>query len=305
MAEDQELDKIIRWLNDELTEEEKKTFSNDDLLKYQQILSEIDKWTPDNKPLSLQPGDITKAGSTKKKGKVISMNRWTSLSIAASVILAMFIGFLFFKSNETVELAELGQTKEILLPDGVSKVTLASNAKVSWKDDDWSGDQRTLKLEGKAFFQVNPGSPFTVNTESGAVRVLGTSFEVSSFNESLSVKCFEGKVKATATDQQERIVTKGEAYLYYAGQWEDKQLLTDQKPEWLISQTRFDNAPLDEVLKMLKDQYNIETIAGEVNTNRRFTGTVPNDNLKLALDLIFTPLKIKYELDQKKLYLTE
>jgi transmembrane sensor len=43
--------------------------------------------------------------------------------------------------------------------------------------DDWS-KERTLSLEGEAFFEVQKGSKFSVVTSDGIVEVLGTSFDV-------------------------------------------------------------------------------------------------------------------------------
>jgi transmembrane sensor len=299
MAENQD-ENIARWLSGELNDAEAEALIGQEAFaKYQQIIGEIDRWTPDNKPLDLTPEMIT------EKGKVVNFNRWSYISIAATVLITMFVGLWLINNQETSYYAELGTTKEIVLPDGVSKVILASNAEVSWKDSNWNDEERSLNLTGKAFFKVNPGSPFTVNTNSGNVQVLGTSFEVDEFSGSLSVKCFEGKVRATATNKKHVIVKGGESFLHHNGNWEDKKPISGEGPKWLNAESAFSNAPLAQVFKALEDQYDVEIVIGKVKTNRRFTGTIPNDNLEVALQLIFNPLKIKYELKDQKVYLSE
>ncbi len=299
MAENHD-DHIARWLSGEINDEElKEKIGNQNLLKYQQIIQEIDRWTPDNQPLDLKSEDIT------APAKVVRFNRWSYISIAATVVITMFVGLWLINNRETSHYADLGTTKEIILPDGVSKVVLASNAEVSWKESDWSEEHRNIKLTGKAYFEVNPGSPFTVNTNSGSVQVLGTSFVVDEFSESLSVKCYEGKVRATGTNKKQRIINGGEAYLFHGESWEEKQLLNSSMPSWISDETSFENAPLKQVFRSLKDLYGVEIMEGSVNISRRFTGTIPNDNLEIALQLVFKPLKIDYEVKGQKVYLKD
>jgi transmembrane sensor len=58
-------------------------------------------------------------------------------------------------------------------------------------------DQRTVELEGRAFFAVAPDGrrPFEVRTAKGLVRVLGTRFEVASGEDGLRTVVVEGRVE--------------------------------------------------------------------------------------------------------------
>lgn len=300
-SEEHELNK---WLSGSISDAEvKKSIGSEDVLKYEQILEEVNKWVPDNDSLIFDPKHIT---DQVKETKVRSLNMWIPTSIAASILIVISAMLWFFVSSDvTTYSTELAEKKEILLPDGKSKITLASNSEVSWSDDDWELNERTLSLSGKAFFEVEKGGSFEVNMINGKVEVLGTTFEIEEFEEGLNVVCYEGTVKATAKDEQSVIVEGGEGYLYYKGKWEDRIEIVDSLPAWLEGETKFKKAPLIQVIKSIEKQYEIKVIIGSVNLERRFTGSFPNDKLELVLKIVFDTFNIEHELKGDKLYLSE
>ncbi|MEQ6118675.1 FecR domain-containing protein [Reichenbachiella sp. MALMAid0571] len=297
-------EQLLKWLNGELSEDElKKTIPAHDMLKYKQIIEEVERWVPDNDSVVFNPKDVT---SQPKKIKRRFINPWITMSVAASVLLVVStMLWLSISPDITTYSTSTAQTKEILLPDGTSKITLAPDSEVSWHEGDWSVNKRNLILKGKALFVVRSGSPFEVKTGNGKVEVLGTTFEVDEFEEGLNVVCYEGSVKTTANDNRSVIVEGGEAYLYYEGEWEDRINIGDSSPSWLKSETKFEKAPLIQVIKSLEKLYNIEIFLGSISLKRRFTGSYPNDKLDVALQIVFNPFEISYELKGNKLYLTE
>jgi ferric-dicitrate binding protein FerR (iron transport regulator) len=54
---------------------------------------------------------------------------------------------------------------------------LNAASKLSFNEKKWA-DQRALTLEGEAFFKVQKGQTFSVNTTAGVITVLGTQFNV-------------------------------------------------------------------------------------------------------------------------------
>ncbi|MEQ9377493.1 MAG: FecR domain-containing protein [Imperialibacter sp.] len=302
MAEDFKDQQLARWANGELSEEElKEHFAREDLLKFRQILDEVDSWTPGLETDVFSADAVTRQ---QKQGKVRRL--WLPLSVAASVLMILAAGIWFINlPGQVTHTTVAGETREILLPDGQSTITLAANSSVSWTDESWSATQRQLTLEGKGFLQVEEGSPFTVTTSTGKVEVLGTRFEVHEFESGMQVSCYQGRVKATAANQPSVIVNGGEGHLYYQGQWEAKKEVSGAGPQWLNNESSFENAPLRQVIKTLESEYGLKTDAGAVNLSRRFTGSFPNNNLDEALRLVFIPLSINYELKDDRLYLSE
>lgn len=297
-------DQLLKWLNGEINEDElRKTIDPADVLKYKQILGEVDRWVPDNDSLVFDPKDVT---GQPKQTKTRSLHPMVPVSIAASILLVisalLWLTVFTDKSSYSTGVAEV---REITLPDGLSKVTLAPNTEVSWREEDWTSNQRKINLTGKAFFQVEKGSPFEVLASTGKVEVLGTNFEVDVFSKSMNVLCFEGKVRATALDGQAIVVEGGEGRLYHLGEWEATILTENDQPSWLGSETKFKKAPLIQVIKSLEKQYGLEVIPGSVNLERRFTGSFPNEQLDVALRIVFDPLDISYKKQGNKLYLSE
>lgn len=292
---------IIRWLNGELSDDQLKgVIGESDTLKYKQITSEIDSWEPENSDQFHI--DLTEIFA-EKKTITRQLNWWKPLSIAASVaaIITLSVWALFF-NNTTTYYADAGQTKEVILPDGLSKVTLSAGSSLTVHKGEWKKGKRPVKLRGKALFDVEPGDPFTVATEIGQVRVLGTTFTVDIFDNSMEVACFEGKVKASAPNG-EVIVTGGESYLFYDNHWEDMIPLSTSMPVWLQGELSFTKAPLKQVIKSLEKEYNLTFDTGDVDMDRRFTGTFPKNNLDTALKIVFNPLGISFEIKDKKVTL--
>ncbi len=304
MTEDNSDEQIGKWLAGELSEEElKAAIGAENVLKYKQILSEIDRWTPDN---TVELPGVEEITGLPKKKKAKQANMWLPFSVAASVVVLMAaVVWLVLVREKTTHATVAGEIKEVLLPDGKSTVTLAAGSAVSWTEKSWAGGRRQLTLTGKGFLQVEGGSPFMVNTASGSVEVLGTTFEVSVFEEGLQVQCYEGTVQATAQNGQTVKINRGESYLHYGGQWEEKGNLSSNEPAWFGSESAFSNAPLKQVVSALAAEYGLEISTGSVNLSRRFTGSFPNHNLPAALKIVFDPLGISYELKDHRLYLLE
>lgn len=93
------------------------------------------------------------------------------------------------------------QVKQLLLPDS-TKVWLNANSTIGVAKD-YGKHNRAIRLEGEAFFEVkrNPKLPFVVASQSIAISVLGTSFNVRSYKslEEIQVAVSSGRVKVADT----------------------------------------------------------------------------------------------------------
>ncbi|WP_425392982.1 FecR family protein [Ekhidna sp.] len=307
---------VSKWLNGEITEEELiKHIGREEALKYIQIVKEVDQWVPDQSKHLFDPKEIT----AQPKAKLRSIRPWFGYAAAAIIFLSIVSYFWVIMGDSTVTFSsQTGEVRSIELPDG-STVTLASNSEISWDEEEWgkvvamkekrlkSGSaSRKLKLRGKALFEVEKGAPFSVESSVGTVEVLGTTFEVDDFEEGLNVVCFEGRVRAKPKKTSKSVtISGGEGYLFFKGRWENKRTITDDEPVWLQNQTKFENAPLSQVIKNLEKIYGITIDKGNVEITRRFTGTIPNNKLNVALKLVFTPFKVDYKVDGKSVTLSK
>lgn len=285
---------LARWIIGEATPDEISAFKN--YPEYKEFLRI--KATSDNLSFSefdemYALNNLKTKLNTTKKTKVISLYTWVS-SVAACLL--MLVGFLFFYNSKDIYVTEIGSTSTVSLPDNSTMVLNASaEAKVNTKK--WDKD-RVVFLDGEAFFNVEKGATFTVNTHLGKIQVLGTQFTVNTIDENVfSVKCFEGKVKVFQ-NSDEYILTQGMALQMANGekeQWNFKET----QPSWITeNETKLNAVPLKQVITVLKRQYNVEVNNLKVlNSETLFTGSFTNKNLAEALYAIFGTLGVNYELE--------
>lgn len=109
-----------------------------------------------------------------------------------------------------------GKTYRLVLEDG-TKVWLNSETELSYPSR-FAGTKREVKLLGEAFFEVTPDKerPFYVKANGMDIRVLGTSFNVSAYqdSESTSTTLVEGSVAVSTTNGAERTITPSERLAY-------------------------------------------------------------------------------------------
>lgn len=130
------------------------------------------------------------------------------LKIAASVVLVLGITIaLYLSLSETPEPTYLtksiarGQKATITLSDG-SVVKLNSESSITYPESFADVATRDIQLTGEAFFEVkrDEAKPFTIQTEGLLTTVLGTSFNITAFQEmdEIEVTVATGKVRVVS-----------------------------------------------------------------------------------------------------------
>ena len=184
--------KLSKWLNDEMSAEELSEFQAD---KDFAIFEKIKKYSSElETPAFDEQKMLSKiVTSPKKEVKIISIYKNWALKIAAVFVISigLFLGARNFASY--TEYASNGTQNTFSLPDN-SEVVLNSGSEIQYKKWNWDNN-RSLNLEGEAFFKVAKGKKFEVNTTVGKVTVLGTQFNVKQRENYFDVSCYEGKVK--------------------------------------------------------------------------------------------------------------
>lgn len=106
--------------------------------------------------------------------------------------------------------AASGERKQLLLADG-SVVILNSNSSISYPEV--FKNTREVELTGEAYFKVHRDTlkPFIVTTHDISVRVLGTSFNINSYNNiATKVSVVSGKVQVSSPSGINMVLTKNE-----------------------------------------------------------------------------------------------
>lgn len=281
---------LARWLNKDLSEEERIAFEKtEDFKEYARIVEKMELFQAPsfNKEKVLE--SIQKKLSTPKQ-KVKKMIPSWSYAVAASI--ALLFGVFYFVDKETVYETSYGEQLAIVLPDG-SEVQLNAKSKLTLNKEDWEEGKRNLNLNGEGYFKVQKGSKFTVMTELGSVSVLGTQFNVKRTQEYFNVKCFEGKV-GVKTKTDDAILTPGKGFVQINGEKAKSVSFEAVSPAWISGETTFKSTPLKYVLKELEKQYEITFDTKNVNLNLLFSGSFTNKNKEIALQTVFIPLQIVY-----------
>jgi len=216
------------------------------------------------------------------------------ISVAAAA--AIIIGLVLLWPDHTLNsiATAYGHIEVVKLPDS-STATVNAGSTLSFSDD-WS-EQRTLNLDGQAFFEVIKGSKFSVVTPIGVVEVLGTSFDVFSREKDFRVACHTGKVLVRAGNQSIEI-TPG-----YSASLQNGNLQLGEfelnNPDWRKGEFVFEDAPLTDVFNELERQFGVQLQTPALE-GRLYTGRFNNKNLDEALQLICLPMGLTYKLQSDK-----
>ena len=213
-----------------------------------------------------------------------------SIGVAASIIL-LFGLFSIFTTDLITHKTNFGETKTISLLDG-SEVILNSKSTITFNEVDWK-ENRQLTLDGEAYFKVEKGSTFTVNTNNGSVVVLGTQFNVNSKDDFFDVVCYEGKVSVNS-NSLDYILLPTNSFRKINGSSSESSTTQLLQPTWIDGESTFKSVPIKYVIAALEDQYNIKIDSELIDDSTIFSGSFPHKNLKIALITVFDALKIRY-----------
>ena len=298
MKTEEEKDKIIaKWLEGKLSGQELSDFEASEAFKeYQAIVEGADKIQYPQMDEALVFQNIRnkiseKENAGKSQGKVIPLKRWI-MGAAAIAILSLAAMFIF---QQPINVStDVGQFVSKELPDG-SEIELSGDSEITYKKN--FNESRILQLEGEAFFNVEHGETFVVQTDQGTVSVLGTSFNVFSRDEIFIVSCKTGKVRVEA-ENQEYILERGESISVEKGISEGKRTVDIEKiGTWSEGVSYFSNAGLETVALSLESVYKVEINLPANFKNRRITGSFVHDDIEKALKMVFSPMQIKYSID--------
>ena len=190
------------------------------------------------------------------------------MGIAAGIAALIVAGWFAFPylfgtpDPEWTTVYSEGEVLELTLPDG-SITTLNKNSSLSYIAEAGAED-RTVKLEGEAFFEVKPaGSTFMVQTEAAEVTVLGTSFNVRSYPESpeVRVQVSTGKVRFMPTEgDEDLILLPGDRGIFNRKTKSlDKEKAKGREDyTWSFSGPIFEDTPLNEALMEIRVLYSVE-----------------------------------------------
>lgn len=241
-----------------------------------------------------------------------------ALRVAASILLVAGISaafFLLYPQNSEPEYftttTSPGQKTKIVLSDG-SIIHLNSESSLKYPRE-FSNGSRTVELSGEAFFEIerNVEKPFIVNSGTLSTQVLGTSFNIRSYQDQpQSVTVVSGRVKVyphkdpdlqgvVITRDQQAVYNRENAGLgvrsvsaYEVAAWKDHRLIID-------------NQPLVAVASIVERWYGIPVeIDDPAIENCLFTTDLQDEPLVAFLEDLKLTLALQYHFQDSTLHLS-
>lgn len=204
-----------------------------------------------------------------------------------------------------------GGTYKITLADG-TEVWLNSGSSLSYPTAFAADEPREVLLQGEAYFKVMQAKdrhgakvPFIVETERQTIEVLGTSFNVSDYEEYnyTHTTLVEGKV-AVHKGGNNYPLLPNQQFIARHTQVEVKSVNPGNFTAWTEGKFDFSNKPLRVVLDEIANWYDIDVIYQGRIPEVELTGEAyRNSDFKLILRLLEVA-KIDYDLDVKQRKLT-
>ena len=197
------------------------------------------------------------------------------------------------KENYSTLSVPKGGEYRIVLSDG-SKVWLNSDSRLRFPSP-FSGDKRTVFLEGEAYFEVahDTQKPFVVSTEDMSIRVLGTKFNVKAYaeDEAVYTTLVSGSVRTNNKQSTySTLLSPNEQCIYYPGnnRMETRKIDPQTFLGWVQGRFIFENETLEEILKQLGRWYDTEIFYQNPRVAKyRFTGNVDRfDQISTLLHMI-------------------
>lgn len=279
-------------------------------------------WKKSGGLLMIDTVDVEAALSkTKKRIKEFHHKKRKKFFMPAAVVaLLISITFLFkYAINNNVFLngseevvfqevkAAYGTKTKLLLADGTS-IWLNSGSTLRFPMSFSKMDERRVYLDGEGYFEVtkNESKPFFVNTKKVNVKVYGTSFNVSSYDDynSMSVALVEGKVSLIQKykDKQKELMEL-KALDVVTCDFENNKIhrYSETKIEkytsWKDGYMVFYGDSIDYIIKRMERWYNIEIeIQDKELLQYAFTATFYDESLEQMLDLLGLSSPMEYKI---------
>jgi ferric-dicitrate binding protein FerR (iron transport regulator) len=221
---------------------------------------------------------------------------WTAASVA--ILMGVFFFFNYFGEKHIY--VPNAKTQTVIFPDG-SEAVVNSHSALKYDEKDFYKN-RTVTLNGEAFFNVKEGESFIVSTKLGAVHVLGTEFNVLRRDREFQVKCKSGEVKVVLGNSSREVrLISGQATRLVDHFLSDPYLIEpDHMAAWQDGEFYYKGDPLSLVISEMERQFDVQIRTKDIE-DRVYTGYFSNDDLEEALELVFRPMDLEYDIIDSRL----
>jgi ferric-dicitrate binding protein FerR (iron transport regulator) len=199
-----------------------------------------------------------------------------------------------------------GATYRIVLSDG-TEVWLNADTRLRFPLK-FTRTSREVEIAGEAYFKVaaNTQAPFIVHTPLTDVKVLGTSFNVNTYEKgNVRTALVEGKVIAASPDGKRMPLNPGYVAEYQvSGGFSSTTFEQDDELSWMNGVYYFHDMPVENLARMASRCYGLNIIINKERlAGQSLTGVLEKGKLAEFLNDLATTAHIKYYYANKDLYL--
>ncbi len=230
------------------------------------------------------------------------------MKYAAVVFLALGIGSILYyysSSREDVRMIQalsgIGQVKIIDLPDG-SKAWLNAQSTITYPEK-FVGDRRDIRIDGEVYLEVKHDQehPFVVHSEYVNVKVLGTSFMISSYDEDPIVGTYLAlgsiEMEVPGINKTMKLIPGDEVSYEKATQSITcKHHSGTDIDSWRFGRISFYNEPLTNIARKLERKFGVEIQIPDKNIqNMKYTVDFDTERLEQILNFLSEGSSIRYK----------
>ena len=260
------------------------------------------------------------------KTKVDSFNRanrisfWKMAAVLSGILILFFTMVILVgpRQNEK-QLADDSQTKiksssgEVILKvlsDG-TKVWLNAESFISFPISFQGDSIREVSLSGEAFFDVadDKKQPFVVRTKDIDIRVLGTAFNVKSYDGDSTVKTtlVRGKVVIKNKHRKDNVELRPNQQAVFSHLTEEitlREVHAEKHTSWNSGSLVFEDNSLYDVIRSLERWYGIAIhMQDKSNLECRLTARIDKESLVETLEILKSLTGIRYSVKEKDVYI--
>ena len=198
-----------------------------------------------------------------------------------------------------------GGEYQLVLPDG-TKVWLNAASSIRFPVA-FVGKERRVTITGEAYFEVakDKNKTFIVSSSTMDIEVLGTHFNVSSYQDDPVVKTtlLEGAVKINSKKSVVFLVPGQQSQLNDRGQLSVKEGVDlSREIAWTKGQFNFNSNTIQEIMKQLGRWYDVEVVYQGKTSNETFSAIIKrSSNVSQVLKLMESS-GVKFTIEGKKIY---
>lgn len=314
---------IVRSFSGELSMEERDQLNkwiNSNPSNKLEYYDYLEIWKKSN---LLQIPEIDVPASLKKTRQMAGINNKNFnlipflIRTAAIFILAILISVVYNKyirknqAREYFTLQEIkaafGTQTRIQLPDG-SVVFLNSGSTLRFPNSFIGKTSRDVELIGEGYFNVKKDNtlPFIVTAKKIQIEVLGTSFNVTAYqNEpSATIALVEGSIRVGKTNKNHTIETfqmrKNQVCIFDSSKSSFKiknEANLNRYIAWTEGKIVFFNDYVNTVVSKLENWYNVDIEINDKEIEKyRFTGTFINEPIEQVLNILSLTSNMQYKI---------